>query len=212
MFLRSKNRDCYPESVMAGVPADVFPELTEADRVALLSVARRSLAAQLEGTAWVPSRPDSGVMVTPAATFVTLRRRDTGELRGCCGETQASMPLIDSVAEMAIASGMRDPRFESVVVDELDSLTFEVTVLSPMQPIEVGEVEVGRHGLMITSGLRRGLLLPQVAVEQGWDRQVFLRAVCQKAGLPEGAWREPEAILEGFEALSFGEADASADS
>lgn len=124
-----------------------------------------------------------------SGAFVTLEKH--GDLRGCIGTTQAKRPLYQTVQWAAIAAAVQDPRFPSVVPEELEEIEIEISVLSPLRPIEdVNEVQVGVHGLYIVKGQRSGLLLPQVATEQGWDREAFLRGVCRKAGLPEGCWRE----------------------
>jgi AmmeMemoRadiSam system protein A len=108
---------------------------------------------------------------------------------------------------MAVAAGTQDPRFTPVSVAELKALTFEISALTPMTPIRPDEVEVGRHGLMISRGHFSGLLLPQVPVEQRWDRETYLRGLCAKAGLPSDAWRDDDVELRSFEAEVWGEED-----
>jgi hypothetical protein len=114
---------------------------------------------------------------------------------------------VDTVAEMAVAAATRDGRFAPVTAHELDSLTLEISVLTPLQPIRPDEVEVGRHGLLLRCGERRGVLLPQVALEHGWDRVSFLAHTCEKAGLPAEAWKGAGVELFGFGATVFGEGD-----
>jgi AmmeMemoRadiSam system protein A len=114
-------------------------------------------------------------------------------------------PLLDTVARMAVAAATEDGRFEPVTEEELPSLTIEISALGPLRSIRPDEVEVGRHGLLIASGGRRGVLLPQVPVEHGWDRETFLAHTCGKAGLPEDTWRRPGVELMGFTATVFGE-------
>ena len=111
------------------------------------------------------------------------------------------------VAEMAVAAGARDPRFPPVASHELDGLEVEVSVLGAVQPCQPEDVEVGRDGLVIEEGFRRGLLLPQVAMEQGWDRQEFLEATCRKAGLPSDAWQTGARLFR-FEAVHFSEGES----
>jgi len=112
---------------------------------------------------------------------------------------------------VAVLSALDDPRFPPVTVEELPHLEYEISVLSPPRPVaDPKEIVIGRDGLFILAGGRTGLLLPQVPVEQGWDREAFLRAICLKAGLPEDAWRWPEARLFRFEAEVFGESIGSA--
>lgn len=137
--------------------------------------------------------------------FVTLRRASDGELRGCVGQLESDEPLVRIVAAMAVAAASRDSRFEPVAAGELLSLRVEISVLSPLAPIEPHAVEVGRHGLAVRLRERRGVLLPQVAVEHAWDRETFLAQTCLKAGLPKDAWRQPGIGISGFTATVFGE-------
>jgi len=117
-------------------------------------------------------------------------------------------PLYRAVAETARAAAFEDSRFWPVTPEESPALQISLSVLSPLFPITASEVEVGRHGLLISAGLRRGLLLPQVPVEHGWDRETFLAQTCHKAGLPLDAWRK-SATIEAFTAEVFGDEDAS---
>ena len=144
-------------------------------------------------------------LLEPRATFVTLRVRESGELRGCRGECTATQPLIDSVKKMAVASAIDDPRFPLVTPREVDGLHIEISVLTPMHPIEPEAVEVGRHGLMLRKGYNLGVFLPDVPTTYGWGRLQYLDKLCLKAGLREGSWREPDAQLFGFETESFEE-------
>jgi AmmeMemoRadiSam system protein A len=116
----------------------------------------------------------------------------------------AVKPLDETVREMARAAALEDSRFAPVTEDELDKLQVEISVLSPMFAIAPEDVVVGRHGLMISYGGRRGLLLPQVALEWGWDRETFLAQLCRKAGLPLDQWKHG-AQIEAFTAEVFGE-------
>jgi AmmeMemoRadiSam system protein A len=113
-------------------------------------------------------------------------------------------PLFKVVQECAVAAATEDPRFPPVSANELPSLRIEISVLTPLVPIRPEEVQVGRHGLMVSKGRMRGLLLPQVPVEWGWDREMFLDQTCVKAGLPPSAWRHG-ATLQAFTAEVFGE-------
>ena len=110
-------------------------------------------------------------------------------MRGCIGHIEAVRPLYATVRECARAAALDDPRFDPVTPAELSSLQLEISILSPLVDIAPQEVEVGRHGLLISRGGRRGLLLPQVAVEWNWDREQFLEETCLKAGLPADAWQ-----------------------
>ncbi|HZV47862.1 MAG TPA: AmmeMemoRadiSam system protein A, partial [Thermodesulfovibrionales bacterium] len=128
---------------------------------------------------------------TDGAVFVTIKEK--GSLRGCIGHVQAIMPLYQSVIKNAIAASSSDPRFPSMTKDELQDIEIEISILSPMQRLkDVKNIQVGKHGLVIRKGSQSGLLLPQVAIEQGWDRQTLLKQICAKAGLPEYAWKDAE--------------------
>lgn len=144
-------------------------------------------------------------MIEPRGVFTTLYLR--GQLRGCVGYLAAIRPLYRAVAETARAAAFEDSRFCPVTREEAPELKISLSILSPLHPIRPEQVEVGRHGLVISDGLRRGLLLPQVPVEHGWDRETFLEQTCRKAGLPAGAWRE-SGELEAFTAEVFGDEGA----
>jgi AmmeMemoRadiSam system protein A len=184
-------------------PAVEAAELTAGDRQALLRAARESIAAHLEKRR--PQLPAAtGALAEHQGAFVTLHESD-GELRGCIGMMQSDRPLLDTVARMAVAAATEDRRFGPVTPAELDGLRIEISALGPLVPIRPEAVEVGRHGLLIGYGGRRGVLLPQVPVEQGWDRETFLAHTCWKAGLPEDTWKKPGVELLGFTATVFGE-------
>jgi AmmeMemoRadiSam system protein A len=124
-----------------------------------------------------------------------------GRLRGCIGYLDAVNPLLAAVQEMAVAAAFRDPRFPPLREDELADLEMEISILSPMQQIKnTEEIQVGRDGLYLEQGSRRGLLLPQVATEYGWDRLTFLKQTCVKAGLPPDAWEKPSTRIFVFSA------------
>lgn len=179
---------------------------TEEERRQLLAIAHRSLEEAAWGRRFVPSGELPSRLMEPGAAFVTLRRSD-GTLRGCIGQIEALSPLAHTVARMAWAASQEDPRFPPVGPEEVPDILVEISVLSPPAPIDPEDVEVGTHGLIVERGLRRGLLLPQVAVERGWDRDTFLDHTCLKAGLPRGAWRDPSTQLLGFTAEVFGDGD-----
>ncbi len=128
------------------------------------------------------------------------------ELRGCVGYALPVAPLYRAVAETARAAAFDDSRFSPVTIEEAPRLEVSLSVLSRLFPIHPGAVEVGRHGLLISEGAHRGLLLPQVPVEQNWDRKTFLDQTCRKAGLPPDAWRK-DATIEAFTAEVFGDSD-----
>lgn len=181
------------------VPPDLIPERKET----LLNLARRTLEAHLKDGTMPSFETEDPVLRRPAGAFVTLRKG--GELRGCIGRLRADTPLYRVVQEMAVAAATEDPRFPPLTREELDDVTLEISVLSPFRRLtDPAQVQVGVHGLLLIKGGAQGLLLPQVAVEEGWGREEFLDGVCRKAGLPEGCWREG-ATLYAFTALVFGE-------
>lgn len=179
---------------------------TQAQRV-LLDVARQAVAAAATGaepprSADAPDLPELG---EPRGAFVTLHRPD-GELRGCIGTIQAKEPLLDVVVDMARAAAVRDPRFPPVRPEEVDELELEVSVLFPLEPVEgPTEVGIGTHGMVIEGHGRRGLLLPQVASERGWDSETFAVHTCLKAGLPRDAWQDPDVQMYRFRSEVYGE-------
>ncbi|HVE71508.1 MAG TPA: AmmeMemoRadiSam system protein A [Thermoanaerobaculia bacterium] len=175
-------------------------------RQTLLSIARRSIEAVLDGRRpeLDPSQLDE-VLRRPSGAFVTLHT-NRGDLRGCIGSIEAVAPLSNAVASNAINAAFRDPRFHPVQREELASLQIEISVMSPIECVSsIEEIEVGRDGLIISRGSRAGLLLPQVATEYGWDRETFLAQTCVKAGLPPDSWRSPDIRIERFSAEVFGE-------
>ena len=127
-----------------------------------------------------------------------------GNLRGCVGYAIPVVPLYQAVAETARSAAFEDSRFQPVGRQEAPELEISLSVLSPLFPIQPEDVEVGRHGLVISLGAHRGLLLPQVPGEYGWDRETFLQQTCRKAGLASDAWRKG-ASLEAFKAEVFGD-------
>jgi AmmeMemoRadiSam system protein A len=164
--------------------------------VSLPRLARRAIARALGTPA-----ADAAIAVRDErrGVFVTLRRRADGELRGCVGVPEPRLPLAEAVEFAAVGAALRDRRFPPVTAPELASLAIHVSVLGPLVPCAAAEVQVGRHGVVIRRAGRIGLLLPQVALEQGWDAHTLLGQLCRKAGLPSGAWRDPDAELLRFE-------------
>ncbi|MEM2870437.1 MAG: TIGR00296 family protein [Thermoplasmata archaeon] len=147
-----------------------------------------------------------------AGVFVTLSTYPERELRGCIGYPEPVLPLIDALVDAARSAALRDPRFPPVSPDELDRIVVEVSLLTPPEPIKVKNpreylkvVKIGRDGLIVDNGLSRGLLLPQVPVEWGWDVHEFLDHTCMKAGLPASAWMEKDTRLFRFTAEIFDE-------
>jgi AmmeMemoRadiSam system protein A len=182
--------------------------LSQATRRDLLDLARRALAAHFSGEA--PPRLGSDraeAFGEPRGLFVTLRMR--GELRGCIGTLAPDGDLSRMVPKFALRAAFGDARFPPLSAEELTDIDIEISVLTPPEPLESHEaLEIGRDGLILQARGRSGLLLPQVATEWGFDRERFLAEVCRKAGLPEGAWRDPDAGLWVFRAEVFGEKDS----
>jgi AmmeMemoRadiSam system protein A len=167
----------------------------------LLSLAHRSIEAALN-VREVDLQPPSAHLGQERGAFTTLYVR--GQLRGCVGYVLPVASLYRTIAETARAAAFEDPRFPQLSKQELPDLKIDISVLSPLVAIKPEEVEVGRHGLVVSMGFRRGLLLPQVPVEHGWDRITFLQQTCRKAGLPPDAWTKG-ASLQAFTAEVFGE-------
>ncbi|MGC1417935.1 MAG: AmmeMemoRadiSam system protein A [Candidatus Acidiferrum sp.] len=179
--------------------------LSEADRRSLLELARRAVteAVLLQNPAG--SIVQTGMLAEKRGVFVTLHAR--GRLRGCIGVVEAFEPLGEAVARCAASAALHDPRFSPVRMDEIPSLHIELSLLSPPEPVLPESIEIGKHGLLIIRGAKRGLLLPQVAVEHKLGREEFLDETCRKAGLPATAWQEPETQILGFLCEVFSEGD-----
>ena len=185
-----------------GKPPD--PTLTETEKKILLDLARSAVRSFVEGE----SRSDEAgrpgltpLLETKRGAFVTLKIR--GRLRGCIGFIEPIMPLHQAVTQAAVYAASQDPRFAPVSREELGSLEYEISVLSPLREIEdISGIKVGRHGLFLVKEGRSGLLLPQVPVENGWDRKTFLQQLCFKAGLPANGWKKGAKIYT-FEAVVF---------
>lgn len=177
--------------------------LSEAEKAKLLAIARESIVNQLKGIQVSKFDVTEENLMAHRGCFVTIKLG--GKLRGCLGQFITDKPLHNLVREMAIAAATRDPRFYPLRCDDLENIALEISVLSPLKKIDsIEEIEVGKHGLYIEKNFYRGVLLPQVAVEYGWDRDSFLEQTCLKAGLDNNAWKE-EADLYIFSAEVFGE-------
>lgn len=179
--------------------------LTAREKKALLALARETIGRHLaSGKRECPPPPvDCPALLEEHGVFVTLHR--SGELRGCIGYPLPMKPLWEATAEMAIAAAVEDPRFPAVGAGELAALDIEISVLSVPQKVAGPEsVRVGVDGIIISKGLHRGLFLPQVPGEQGWDLEQYISFGCRKAGLPADEWRRGVQI-ETFQADVFGE-------
>jgi len=176
-------------------------EYSPGERRILLALAHRSIETGLAGLR-IDLTPPSEHLAEPRGAFTTLHLFD--KLRGCIGYVLPVGSLYQTVAETARAAAFDDPRFPPVIEDETFALKVEISVLSVPVPIRLEEVVIGKHGLIVTAGSRRGLLLPQVPVEWDWDRETFLTQTCLKAGLAPDAWLHG-AELQAFTAEVFGE-------
>jgi AmmeMemoRadiSam system protein A len=176
--------------------------LSEADQQFLLRLARRALEESVRHDSLPEVEAPPGPLREKCGAFVTLHKM--GRLRGCIGYIESLKPLYQTVCECAMAAALRDPRFDAVTPEDLPFLHVEISVLSPLVEITPDQVEVGRHGLLISRGGQRGVLLPQVPVEWKWTREQFLEETCLKAGLPPDAWRHG-AKIQAFTAQVFGE-------
>jgi AmmeMemoRadiSam system protein B/AmmeMemoRadiSam system protein A len=179
--------------------------LGRAEKDTLLKIARQSVeTAVREGKLYECSAGGLETLAQERGAFVTLTRN--GRLRGCIGYVAPVKPLYLTVCDVARLAALRDTRFRPVTVGELADLRYEISVLSPLRRVmDVQEIRIGQHGLLIHTSDHEGLLLPQVASEEKWDRPTFLEQVCYKAGLPGRAWQDAGADLFRFTALVFGE-------
>jgi AmmeMemoRadiSam system protein A len=176
-------------------------EFSGEERSLLLRLAHDSISSALESREISVEAPTPHLAVL-RGVFTSLYLR--GELRGCVGYVLPTCPVNRAVAETARAAAFEDNRFPHVTQEEAAHLTIELSILSPAQAIRAEEIEIGRHGLLISHHGRRGLLLPQVPVERAWDRKTFLEQTCRKAGLPADAWLTGASIAA-FTAEVFGE-------
>jgi AmmeMemoRadiSam system protein A len=175
------------------------------DRKLLLEVARRALQAAVEPRESAEKLPRDVVPAQSHGAFVTLRKR--GRLRGCIGQVGTGQPLAEVVAHCAKAAALEDPRFDPVQPDELPEIEIEISALSPLERLHPDQIVAGKHGLLVSCGFQRGLLLPQVAIEMRWNGQRLLEETCVKAGLEPGAWRDAGTKIEGFTAEVFSESE-----
>ena len=187
----------------AGPESQTGFTLTADDKKELLSLARRSVERYVRDGKLLEYATENPNLKAPRGAFVTLT--EGGSLRGCIGFTESKFPLYETVMQVAIYAATEDPRFRPVNQAELKRLEYEVSVLTPPTRVEnPALIEVGRHGLVVAKGGKRGLLLPQVATENRWSREELLRQTCLKAGLPADAWRQGAEIFS-FEAIVFRE-------
>jgi AmmeMemoRadiSam system protein A len=177
-------------------------QLTETDQQTLLQIARNAVRCYLDATK-PPTPTLAGSLGAVRGIFVSIHSE--GELRGCIGNIHSVSPLYRSAAECAIAAAVGDPRFMPMTAMELPRVEFEISVLSPLERIRnVIDIEVGRHGLLVSKRNNRGLLLPQVGATFEWSRERFLQETCKKAGLGPDDWQQ-DATIEVFTAVVFNE-------
>lgn len=193
----------------------MFFELTQKEGEFLVALARNTVTQYLlEGKQMKTPEESPPKLLEKCGVFVTINTFKNGEksLRGCIGYPYPISPLVEAVIDSAINAATQDPRFEPMTKDELDKVVFEVSVLTPPQPVEspspkdyVKKIKVGQDGLIIERGYHKGLLLPQVPVEWGWDEEEFLCQCCMKAGLPPDSWLTKESKIYKFKAIIFEE-------
>jgi len=176
---------------------------SEEDKKELLGIARKTIEAYLK----VGKKPDmriihENLLGCGRGAFVSLHQG--AALRGCIGVFTSEKALHKTISDMAISAATQDPRFSPLTLNELPRVTIEISVLTPLRKIaDISEIEVGRDGIYIIKGLNRGVLLPQVATEHGWDRETFLDNTCLKAGLSPGCWKEEWVDIHVFQAEIF---------
>jgi hypothetical protein len=176
--------------------------LQEEEKKTLRRIALAAIEGKLKGSRSGPAENLTPGLQEKRGAFVSLHKG--GRLRGCIGQIVPARPLHQTIADMAAAAAFDDPRFDPLTARELKDLELEISVLTPMERLKnVEEIEIGRHGLYLRKGFNSGLLLPQVAVEYGWDRNAFLEETCRKAGLPRGAWKEKGTEIYVFSADIF---------
>lgn len=180
--------------------------LNDEERQWLSRLARESITTALEGREDVPPplppALSGGTLAQSLGSFVTLNK--DGDLRGCIGNMVGREPLWQNVWRMARAAAFEDPRFPALDAAEWPHCSLHISVLGPLSPCpDPAQIVIGRHGLLLRLGMRQGVFLPQVPVEQGWDLGQYLEHLCRKAGLPAGSWRDPQALLFWFESLVF---------
>lgn len=176
--------------------------LAESEKKALLEVARRTFIAAVQHSDR-PRLPDIASLSSPGGAFVTITRN--GRLRGCIGRLPSDASLIEVIESCARGVASEDPRFPRVQPDELPAIEMELSVLSALTKITPEEIEPGKHGLFVSNGMRRGVLLPQVALQFHWNGMRFLEATCEKAGLARDSWKHPATLVQGFTAEVFSE-------
>jgi AmmeMemoRadiSam system protein A len=175
--------------------------LSSSERLTLLEVARQAVMLAVQERRVFEPYAQTGTLGCPAGAFVTLRQGK--RLRGCIGQIEPREPLVNVVARCAMSAAIADPRFEALRASDLESLDIEISVVSTLEAITPAAVVIGKHGLLITRGPQRGVLLPQVAEEYSWTVERFLEETCAKAGLHHEAWRDAGTRINAFTAEIF---------
>ena len=192
-------------------------ELSYEEGVFLVRLARRAVEYYFEHGRVMPVPEDTPPrLLRKGAAFVTIETfhsYEHRELRGCIGYVEPVKPLAEAVIDVALQAAFQDPRFPPLRPEELPRVTFEVSVLGPLEklpddPLErLHSFEIGRHGLVARRGFMQGLLLPQVPVEYLWDEETFLAETCVKAGMEPGCWLDPETEFYRYSARLWRERD-----
>ncbi|MBN1903001.1 AmmeMemoRadiSam system protein B [Candidatus Sumerlaeota bacterium] len=199
---KTGNKNSTPES---GEPDP--PTLSHEEQETLLKLSRDMLAGITKNRSYRPDLSQYDLtqnLKEKSRLFVTLTKK--GELRGCIGHVEAISPIYEAVLENTFSAAFSDPRFPAVKASEVPDIRIEISINTPQRLIsDVNKIEIGKHGLIIENGWNRGLLLPQVPVEWGWDRDEFLKGICRKAGLPNGAWKDPDTKLYVYSSQVFHE-------
>lgn len=178
--------------------------MNESSKKYLLKIARESISSALYGTEFSLKRESGADLVKKSGCFVTLTKR--GELRGCIGYIEGIIELYIAVYRMARQAAFHDPRFPQIDITELSEIKIEISVLTPLESVKDKEdILIGRDGLFIKKGFYSGLLLPQVAVEWGYDRDKFLQQTCLKAGLKTDCHKDDDTVIYKFSAEIFSE-------
>ena len=179
--------------------------LTKEDKINLINLARHAIEARLFGKTDRTVNYSLPIMQKQYGAFVTLFKNPGKRLRGCIGVVTTNKPLKETIRDMAISAAFRDPRFEPLKPSEYKDVLVEISILYPPYPITPDEIEVGKHGLIVSYGPYTGLLLPQVATEYNMDKYEFLSQTCVKAGLPRDIWKKEPINIQAFEAEVFSE-------
>jgi len=179
-------------------------KLTSPERRLLLKMARQAIETELAGLPFSLPRVTNPNLLEHRGAFVTLHKY--GRLRGCIGTFSADRPLYEIVGDMAISAAFKDQRFRPLRPSEFEEIDLEISALTPLRPItDINEIKIGSHGIYIIQEPFHGVLLPQVATKNGWDRLTFLNQTCMKAGLASGCWKDPKTQINIFSAEIFGE-------